>query len=125
MQSNGTPIRLLISELLKNFIMEEILRLRIKNTESATVEIVPVDDGVEILVLRKKEPKKAKKYEFHDEREMTGNLEILRAFCTELKGNVDKGELKRFWEFYSGKMEEWKGTVQPEKLWARWEDSDK
>lgn len=33
--------------------MEEILRLKIKRTESATIEVVPVEDGIEILVLRK------------------------------------------------------------------------
>lgn len=107
--------------------MEEVLRLKIKNTEAASVEIVPVEDGVEILVLRKSAKKP--KYEFHDERKNENKLEILRAFCSrqkeECETKEDRGELKRFWEFYSGKMEDWRGKVEPEKLFKNWQKTAK
>ena len=104
--------------------MEEILRLRIKNSEAATIEVVPVEDGVEILVLRK--GGKPKKYELHDERKKD-NLEVLREFCSRQKEECttkeEKGELKRFWEFYSPKMEDWNGAVDCSKLWSRWAET--
>lgn len=107
--------------------MEEILRLKIKRTESATIEVVPVEDGIEILVLRK--AAKKPKIEFHDERKSENNIEILRAFCSrqkeECETKEEKGELKRFWDFYSPKMEEWKGKVEPEKLFKNWQKTAK
>ena len=106
--------------------MEEILRLKIKNSDSATIEVLPVEDGVEILVLRKSAKKP--KIEFHDERK-NSNLEVLRAFCSKQKEQcitkADKGELKRFWDFYEGKMEEWKGKVEPDKLFEKWQKTAK
>lgn len=103
--------------------MEEILRLKIKNAETASVEIVPVDDGVEILVLRK--PAGRPEKEFHDERKNERNLEILRAFCSKEKEKCedkeDRGELKRFWDFWSEKVGEWKGKLDCERLWKNWQ----
>lgn len=103
--------------------MEELFKIKIKNTEAAGIEIVPVADGVEIIVARKviNAEKPVSK--------TNSNLEILRAFCSEKKDcyKNDKtmtAELKRFWNFYSPKMQEWKGRkVQPEKLWSRWQDT--
>lgn len=107
--------------------MEEILRLKIKRTESATIEVVPVDDGIEILVLRK--AAKKPKIEFHDERKSENNIEILRAFCSKQKEECEtkeeKADLKRFWDFYSPKMEDWKGKVDCNKLWSRWAETAK
>ena len=51
------------------------------------------------------------------------NMELLTEFCSKKKTeqNINLNCLKKFYEFYSKKMEEWKGTVQPEKLWSSWE----
>lgn len=94
----------------------EALRILIRNTEAASIELVPTEEGVELVVLRreKEKPQPSK-----------DNLEILREFCTGKK-NRHKGDktiladLKRFWAWYSPKMEDWKGTVDCEKLWTRW-----
>lgn len=53
------------------------------------------------------------------------NAEILKDFCSAKKKEegVDIDELKRFFEFYSPKMEEWAKTVQPDKLWSRWQET--
>lgn len=48
------------------------------------------------------------------------NIEILKTFCSSIKNSVDKDALKRFWDFYSPKMETWKGVLKPEALWERW-----
>ena len=107
--------------------MEEILRLKIKRTESATIEVVPVEDGIEILVLRKET--KRPKIEFHDERKSKNNIEILRAFCSKQKEECEtkeeKADLKRFWDFYESKCEDWKGEFQPDKLYSRWQKTAK
>lgn len=53
------------------------------------------------------------------------NAEILKDFCSAKKKEegVDIDELKRFFEFYNPKMEEWAKTVQPDKLWSRWQET--
>ena len=53
------------------------------------------------------------------------NAEILKDFCSAKKKEegVDIDELKRFFEFYTPKMEEWAKTVQPDKLWSRWQET--
>lgn len=50
------------------------------------------------------------------------NADILKDFCSAKKKEegVDIDELKKFYEFYSVKMDAWQTTVQPEKLWTRW-----
>lgn len=107
--------------------MEEILRLKIKRTESATIEVVPVEDGIEILVLRK-EAKKPK-IEFHDERKSKNNIEILRAFCSKQKEECEtkeeKADLKRFWDFYESKCEDWKGEFKVSTLFEKWKKTAK
>lgn len=95
--------------------MEQVFKITIKNTEAAGVEVVPTEDGVEIIVTRREKdvaPRKAEK----------SNFEILKAFCTEMKNKkgTDQAELKSFWEWYSPKAEDWKGTIFPDRLWARW-----
>lgn len=99
--------------------MEEILRLKIKRTESAAIEVVPVEDGVEILVLRKG----GKKYEFHDERK-GDNLEVLRAFCSKQKKKegTDQEDLLRFFKFYESKCEDWKGEFKVGILYKNWNE---
>lgn len=105
--------------------MEEILRLKIKRTESATIEVVPVEDGIEILVLRKEA--KRPKIEFHDERKSESNIEILRAFCSKekKKEGTDQEDLLRFFKFYESKCEDWKGEFLPSKLFDRWQKTAK
>lgn len=101
--------------------MEEILRLKIKRTESATIEVVPVEDGIEILVLRKEA--KRPKIEFHDER----NKEILRAFCSKekKKEGTDQEDLLRFFRFYEEKCEDWKGEFKVSALYEKWKKTAK
>ena len=53
------------------------------------------------------------------------NAEILKDFCTATKKEegVDIDELKKFFEFYTPKMESWAHTVEPAKLWKRWQET--
>lgn len=97
----------------------EDFRIKISNTEYAAVEIIPTEDGVEI-VIKHKAQKKAKPVE-----ERTGNSAILKDFCTEKKAEYkwDKTmmkELVKFYEWWEPRMEDFKGTPQPEKLWEKW-----
>lgn len=94
--------------------MEELFKIKIKNTEAAGIEIVPTSDGVEIIVARKTAKVQ--------ERESKPNLEILREFCGRKKNEegIDRVELRNFWDWYSERMEDWKGRIIPEKLWERW-----
>lgn len=105
--------------------MEEILRLKIKRTESATIEVVPVDDGIEILVLRK--AAKKPKIEFHDERKSENNIEILRAFCSrqKKKEGTDQEDLLRFFKFYESKCEDWEGEFRVSALYEKWKKTAK
>ena len=101
--------------------MEQVLKILIRNSEAASIELVPTEEGVEVVVLRKGKSKEKSK-------PSNDNLEILREFCTEKKefhkwDATMKKELKAFWDFYSPKAEEWKGTMQPEKLWERWNET--
>jgi len=106
--------------------MEQVFKIVIKDTENATIEVQPTAEGVEIIVKRAE-----KKVEKPVTEPTNDKLETLRDFCSEKKKafKSDKtmlAELKRFWLFYSPKMEEWKGKrVEPEKLWARWAETRK
>ena len=95
--------------------MEQVFKITIKNTEAAGVEVVPTEDGVEIIVTRREKdvaPRKTGK----------SNLEILKEFCSEKKAEegTDRKELKSFWDWYSPKAEDWKGRIFPDRLWERW-----
>lgn len=49
------------------------------------------------------------------------NNEVLRAFCTKKKEEgANKDELKKFYDFYSPKMEGWRNEVRPADLWNKW-----
>ena len=53
------------------------------------------------------------------------NADILKDFCsaTKKEEGVDIDELKKFFEFYTPKMESWAHTVEPAKLWKRWQET--
>lgn len=53
------------------------------------------------------------------------NAEVLKGFCSAKKKEegVDIDELKKFFEFYNPKMESWAHTVEPAKLWKRWQET--
>lgn len=53
------------------------------------------------------------------------NADILKSFCsaTKKEEGVDIDELKKFFEFYNPKMESWAHTVEPAKLWKRWQET--
>lgn len=95
--------------------MEQVFKITIKNTEAAGVEVVPTEEGVEIIVTRREKdvaPRKTGK----------SNFEILKEFCSEKKTEkkTDQGELKKFYYYYEKLVEEWRGKFMPDKLWERW-----
>lgn len=104
--------------------MESVFKIKVSNTEYAAVEIRPVEDGVEII-LKKADSDKPVDAPTNDK------LEALRDFCSIKKKYFknDKtmlSELKRFWEWYSPKMEDWRGKrLDAEKLWSRWTETRK
>ena len=118
--------------------MQEI-KFKIKNTESANVEIVPCEDGVEIVVkygsnkptyslhTDPDEPKVTYKSKSKWGKTQKSNAEILKEFCSQMKSEegVNKKELLKFYEFYEPKMDDWKGKIQPDKLWERWMETAK
>ena len=102
----------------------EPIRIKIKDTEAAGIEIVPTEDGVEIIIRKdtkiapKEEPKEAKSASCK-------NAEILKAFCSKKKVEfagytLMRKELLKFFNFYNARVCEWKGVIQPEKLWKSW-----
>lgn len=95
--------------------MEQIFKVSIKNSEAAGVEIVPTEDGIELIITRRQQEKKVPAGS-------SNNLELLRDFCSQKKKEegVDKKELKAFWDWYSERAEDWKGKLQADKLWTRW-----
>lgn len=110
--------------------MQEI-KFKIKQAESANVEIIPCADGVEIVVRYGESQKNYgssnnKPFKFHNKQEKS-NAEILKDFCSEKKTEegVNLKELKSFFEFYSEKAEDWKGKMDPNKLWERWLETAK
>ena len=107
------------------------LKFKIKGTEQAQVEIVPCADGVEIVVRYGESQKNYgssnnKPFKFHNKQEKS-NAEIIKDFCSEKKTEegVNLKELKSFFEFYSEKAEDWKGKMDPNKLWERWMETAK
>ena len=100
------------------------LRFKIRGTESAHVEMQPCTDGsVDIVIKYGSYEKKPSKFNKPDE----SNIEILKNFCgiKKLEEGVDINELKGFYDFYEKKMYDWKGKIQPEKLWIRWMETAK
>lgn len=55
------------------------------------------------------------------------NLDILTEFCSGKKKEqgINLNCLRKFYEFYKTRATEWKGTIQPEKLWTSWEAREK
>ena len=106
--------------------MEEI-KFKIKNTESANVEIVPCEDGVEIIVKYGTKSASKETYKLHSgsKAQKKSNAEILKEFCGDLKDDpdVDLKELKAFFKFYEKKCPDWKGTMDCNKLWLRWQET--
>lgn len=109
------------------------LKFKIKGTETANVEIIPVSDGVEIVVHYGAETqqnngsfenKPKKTYTYHNNQDKS-NIEILKEFCGGLRksGAASVDEILKFYNFYEGKLEDWKGVMQPEKLWQRWKET--
>lgn len=101
--------------------MEQVFKIRIKNTDAAGVEIVPTPDGVEIIVNRVSRAEPSREED---------KVETLRAFCSKKKEKYEGDremlrELKAFWDWYSPKMPDWKGKADCQKLWSRWLDTRK
>ena len=52
------------------------------------------------------------------------NSKILRDFCIQLKEDgEDTEEIKKFYDFYKLKVDEWDRTVNPEKQWKKWNEN--
>lgn len=116
------------------------LKFKIKETESASVEIVPcADGGVEIIINYGSETQKNngssnnKPFKFHNNQDMSSrgkeksNAEIIKDFCSEKKTEegVDLKQLKSFFDFYTAKSDDWKGRMDADKLWKRWMETAK
>lgn len=101
----------------------EVLRIKIRDTEAAGIEIVPTHEGVEIIVTRK--PAKAGGSE--EPKGRPTNAEILKEFCKDQKSvpGTDIKDLRRFYDFYLEKVEEWRGTMRPEDLYKKWQKTKK
>ena len=108
--------------------MEQVFRIKIANTEYAAVEIVPTEDGIEIVLKRVEKEKPVRDTDRDNAPRKvarTDNHAILKEFCTEKKAELkwDKtmlNELVKFYEWWEPRMEDFKGTAQPEKLWKNW-----
>ena len=109
--------------------MQEI-KFKIKQAESANVEIIPCADGVEIVVRYGESQKNYgssdnKPFKFHNGQKTPE--EIIEGMKTVArkeyqKPGADKEELKKFVEFYERKINEdgWKGAFDFYKLYDRW-----
>ena len=106
---------------------EQVFRITVKSTETAGVEIIPTEEGIEILFTKRTlaEDRKSVSKEGKNKDGGKTNMERLVEFCRDMKekGGGSSEELKKFYHWYAPRMEEWKGTVQPEKLWKRWEET--
>ena len=110
--------------------MQEI-KFKIKQAESANVEIIPCADGVEIVVRYGESQNnygsnEKKPFKFHNKQEKS-NAEIIKDFCSEKKNEkgVNLKELKSFYDFYTERADDWKGKMDTNKLWERWLETAK
>lgn len=118
------------------------IKFKISNTEAANIEIVPVNDGVEIIVhygshqqqsaqnygSNQKEPSESPKkaFKFHGKQSspediIEGMKEVARKLYS--KEGTDKEELKKFVKFYENLITEkgeWKGGFDFDRLWEKW-----
>lgn len=81
-------------------------------SKDATIKEAPKDGEVKHQVNQVKQD--------DDEK---SNCEILKQFCAIKKqeDGVDKGELLRFYQFYSERCCKWPNRVRPEILWEKWQ----
>lgn len=108
------------------------LKFKITNTEAANIEIVPVSDGVEIIVhygseknYGSNENKPKGKFRFNSASKSPEDIieEMKEAAREEYnKAGTDKEELKKFVKFYEKKIQEdgWNGAFDFDKLYERW-----
>lgn len=113
------------------------IRFKITNTESAQIEVVPVSDGVEIVVhygsesrqnygsFEKKPSNSKKPFTLHTkqaspEEIIEGMKEVARKLYNQ--PDTDKDELTKFVKFYEKKIQEdgWNGAFDFDKLYERW-----
>lgn len=113
--------------------MQEI-KFKIKNTEFANVEIVPVSDGIEIVVRyggREQAGEgrgfKEKGKEFKErgrERSADEVIDQMKEYAREeyKKPGADKAEITKFVKFWEAKIENegWKGEFKFDMLYDRW-----
>ena len=107
------------------------LKFKIKGTETAQVEIVPVSDGVEIIVhygseapvpSQERKPFKPRNYaQDKTPEEIIEGIKIA-ARNEYKKEGADKEELTKFVKFYERKIQEdgWKGNFDFDKLYGSW-----
>lgn len=95
------------------------LRLKINGAQLANIEIVPCSDGSVDIIVHKQEQAENKPY-----KNKKSNVDILKDFCSKQKEyeDVDLKQLKSFYNFYEKRAQEWKGTMDCEKLFNNWMD---
>lgn len=108
------------------------IRFKITNTESAQIEVIPVSDGVEIVVhygegsaknYGSSENKPFKMYTKQSKTSPEETIEALRRFCTDkIKEEPEWTEdIKRFGKFYADKVNNgWKGELRIADLYNNW-----
>ena len=103
------------------------LRFKIKSTEAGAIDILPVEDGIEIIFSYGEKNHNYKSTPVKEGGFKGRNPEILKNFCSKMREceDTDLKELKKFYEFYCDKAAEWKGLIKPEKLWERWMETAK
>ena len=99
----------------------------LKQGSTGVVEVIPQEDGSIIIRVNEGKPAPKETYKLHSgsKAPKKSNAEILKEFCGDLKDDpdVDLKELKAFYKFYEKKAEEWKGTMDCNRLWRRWEET--
>lgn len=97
----------------------EIIRLQIVNRFGKVVYDYCEDNHLNVPMKPVEQPSQPRKTPT-----TTNNnnpvLNGLISFCSSLKPTADKGELKRFYEFYSRKCNGWRGEMDYNNLWQRW-----
>lgn len=106
--------------------MQEI-KFKIKNTEFANVEIVPVSGGIEVVVRYGGREQAREGKEFKErgrERSAEEVISQMKEYAREeyKKPGADKAEITKFVKFWEAKIENegWKGEFKFDTLYDRW-----
>ena len=102
------------------------MEIRLKNTETANIEIIP--DGEDIII-RFETSNKGSVSPANKQVSKGGSnspkktaKQVLDEFyaTTARQRDVNTVSLKKFYDFYSSKTDTWRGEFDAEELWNRW-----